>query len=202
MSRGRLSRAGRQAKLHKRAFMRYRFIPQGTRLKTRMHRSAPKLMSWCVVAAIAIAAFSPRAEAQSQRIENAVAIFSALDKVTATIEKLEVPIGETVTFAALKVTPRVCLTSPATEQPKTTTFVQVDETQLDGSENRIFSGWMFAESPGLNAVEHPVFDVWLTGCKGPATRSAGNQVSAGQDASAGEAPRARQPRPRRRRIRR
>ena len=167
-----------------------------------MHRFSPKLATWLVIIAIANVVSIPRAEAQSQRVENAVAIFSALDKVTATIEKLEVPIGETVTFAALKVTPRVCLTSPATEQPKTTTFVQVDETQLDGSENRIFSGWMFAESPGLNAVEHPVFDVWLTGCKGPATRSAGNQANAGQEASSGEAPRVREPRPRRRRIRR
>ncbi len=140
------------------------------------------------------------ASAQSQRIENAVAVFSALDKVTATIEKLEVPIGETTTFAALKVTPRVCLTSPATEQPKTTTFVQVDETQLDGSETRVFSGWMFAQSPGLNAVEHPVFDVWLTGCKGPAGRDVGSQVNAGE--VAGETAPASAPRQRRRRIRR
>lgn len=140
------------------------------------------------------------AAAQNQRIENAVAVFSALDKVTATIEKLEIPIGETMQFAALKVTPRVCLSSPPTEQPKTTTFVQVDETQLDGSENRIFSGWMFAESPGLNAVEHPVFDVWLTGCKGPATRSATNRAEGQENAeNAGER---RAPPPRRRRIRR
>lgn len=152
------------------------------------------VLTWCCVA------FSAMAAAQSQRIENAVAVFSALDKVTATIEKLEIPIGETMTFAALKVTPRVCLTSPATDQPKTTTFVQVDETQLDGSEARIFSGWMFAQSPGLNAVEHPVFDVWLTGCKGPANATVGNQVDAG--AAAGEAAPTPAPRPRRRRIRR
>lgn len=144
--------------------------------------------------------FSPLpGHAQGQRIENAVAVFSALDKVTATIEKLEIPIGETTAFAGLRVTPRVCLTSPPTEQPKTTTFVQVDETQLDGSETRLFSGWMFAESPGLNAVEHPVFDVWLTGCKGPATRAAGNQVDA--DSATGQGER-RDPQPRRRRIRR
>jgi hypothetical protein len=47
-------------------------------------------------------------------------------------------------------------------------FVQVDSAQPDGSKKRIFSGWMFAESPGLNAVEHPVYDVWLTGCFDPA----------------------------------
>ena len=164
-------------------------------------RSAHACVAAVAALAIALFAVPTNAGAQTRRIENAVAVFSALDKVTATIEKLEVPIGETTTFAALKVTPRVCLTSPATDQPKTTTFVQVDETQLDGSETRIFSGWMFAESPGLNAVEHPVFDVWLTGCKGPAGEApVGSQVDAG--AAAGEQPVTREPRPRRRRIRR
>jgi hypothetical protein len=110
--------------------------------------------------------------AAAERIENAVAVFSALDKVTATIKKLEVPLNETVEFGALKVTPRICYSRPPTEQPKTTTFVEVDEVGLDGQSRRLFTGWMFAESPGLNAVEHPVFDVWLTGCAKPKTQVA------------------------------
>ena len=105
--------------------------------------------------------------AAAQRIENSVAVFAALDKVTAKISRLEVPLNETRTFGALKVTARACYTRAPTEPPKTTTFVEVDETQLDGKEKRIFSGWMFADSPGLNAVEHPVFDVWLTDCAQP-----------------------------------
>ncbi len=105
--------------------------------------------------------------AVAQRIENSVAIFAALDKVTAKISKLEVPLNQTATFGALKVTPRACYSRAPTEPPKTTTFVEVEETQLDGKEKRIFSGWMFADSPGLNAVEHPVFDVWLTDCAQP-----------------------------------
>ncbi len=105
--------------------------------------------------------------ALAERIDNQVAIFSALDKVTATIKKLEVPLGQTVEFGSLKVTPRVCYTRSPTEPPKTTTFVEVEETGLDGKQTKIFSGWMFAESPGLNAVEHPVFDVWLTSCGKP-----------------------------------
>jgi len=103
----------------------------------------------------------------AQRIENSVAVFAALDKVTAKISKLEVPLNQTATFGALKVTPRVCYTRAPTEPPKTTTFVEVDEKLLDGKEKRIFTGWMFADSPGLNAVEHPVFDVWLTDCAQP-----------------------------------
>ncbi len=174
-------------------------VIRGLKLKITRHH-AGKCIALGFFAAVCGVVGASVAHAQSQRIENAVAVFSALDKVTATIEKLEVPIGETTAFAALKVTPRVCLTSPATDQPKTTSFVQVEETQLDGSESRIFSGWMFAESPGLNAVEHPVFDVWLTGCKGPASRGVGSQVNAGD--VAGEAAPARTPRQRRRRIRR
>ena len=105
--------------------------------------------------------------AQAQRIENKIAVFAALDKVTARISKLEAPLGETVKFGSLKLTPKVCYSRPATEQPKTSTFVEVDETMLSGQEKRLFAGWMFAESPGLHAVEHPVFDIWLTECKQP-----------------------------------
>jgi hypothetical protein len=115
------------------------------------------------VAAMLLAA----APVAAQRIENQVAVFAALDKVTAKISRLEVPLNQTATFGALKVTPRVCFTRAPTEPPKTTTFVEVDETQLDGKDKRIFTGWMFADSPGLNAVEHPVFDVWLTDCAQP-----------------------------------
>lgn len=113
---------------------------------------------------LALAAAGP---ANAQRIENQVAVFAALDKVTARISKLEVKLGETVKFGALKLTPRNCFSRPATEQPKTTTFVEVNEIELDGSEKPLFKGWMFAESPGLNAVEHPVYDVWLTECGQP-----------------------------------
>lgn len=105
--------------------------------------------------------------AAAQRVENSVAIFAALDKVTAKISRLEVPLNQTANFGSLRVTPRACFTRPPTEQPKTTTFVEIDETMLDGKEKRIFTGWMFADSPALNAVEHPVFDVWLTSCSFP-----------------------------------
>jgi hypothetical protein len=117
-----------------------------------------------VAAALAVISATPAA---AQRIENSVAVFAALDKVTAKISRLEVPLNQTATFGALKVTPRACYSRAPTEPPRTTTFVEVEEMQLDGKEKRIFSGWMFADSPGLNAVEHPVFDVWLTDCAQP-----------------------------------
>ena len=127
----------------------------------RLRHHALALLAFIVVSACVMQ------PATAQRIENKVAVFAALDKVTAKIWKLEVPLGQTVRFGALNVTPRVCFTRPPTEPPKTSTFVEVDEIQLDNSTKRLFSGWMFAESPGLNAVEHPVFDLWLTDCAMP-----------------------------------
>ena len=105
--------------------------------------------------------------AHASTIKNPIAVFAALDKVTGRISHLEVPIDETVEFGALNDTPRVCDSRPPTETPHTAAFVEVDEIKLTGEEQRIFTGWMFAESPGLHAVEHPVFDVWLTSCKTP-----------------------------------
>ncbi len=125
----------------------------------------PRYRMVAVIAALAIGAVWV-ASASAERIPNKIAIFAALDKVTARISKLEVPLDQTVQFGALKLTARSCFTRPPTEAPKTTAFVEVQEIKLDGTEQQIFNGWMFAQSPGLHAVEHPVFDVWLTDCQG------------------------------------
>jgi hypothetical protein len=93
------------------------------------------------------------------------ATFSGLDKITGRIISFDVAINETVQFGALQVTPRVCYARPQTIAPLTTGFVEVDEITLDNKIRRIFTGWMFADSPGLHAVEHAVYDVWLTDCK-------------------------------------
>ena len=111
------------------------------------------------------AAQTPEAPAKSDRITNPVAEFAGIDKITGRIITFDVYIDETVQFGALQVTPRICYSRPETEEPKTDSFVEVDEITLDRKIRRIFTGWMFAESPGLNAVEHAVYDVWLKGCK-------------------------------------
>ncbi len=112
--------------------------------------------------AAAIVALSP---ANAARIENPVAVFSGIDKITGRITTFDVYVGETVQFGALQVTPRVCYSRDETEAPKTTTFVEVDEITLDRKIRRLFTGWMFADSPGLHAVDHAVYDVWLKECK-------------------------------------
>ena len=100
-----------------------------------------------------------------KRVSNPVAEFTGVDKITGRIITFDVYVNETVQFGALQVTPRVCYSRPDAEAPKTDSFVEVDEITLDRKIRRIFTGYMFAESPGLNAVEHPVYDVWLKGCK-------------------------------------
>jgi hypothetical protein len=102
------------------------------------------------------------------KIVNPTAVFSGLDKITGRITTFDAAIGETVQFGALQVTSRACYTRPPTETPLTDGFVEVDEVTLQGEVRRIFTGWMFAASPGLHAVEHPIYDVWLTDCKGGA----------------------------------
>jgi hypothetical protein len=134
--------------------------------------------------------------ASAQRFENQVAVFAALDKVTARISRLEVPLNQTQEFGSLKVTPRVCYSRPPDEPPKTSTFVEVEETMLDGKNNRIFSGWMFAESPGLNAIEHPIFDVWLTGCEQPTKPAPAGRGTAARSGDPAEAPTTRRRPPR------
>ena len=109
--------------------------------------------------------FSSSSSGIAARIDNRVAVFTGIDKISGVTHTFDVYINETVKFGQLEITPRVCFSRPATEEPKTTSFLEVDEITLDRRIRRIFTGWMFAESPGLNAVEHPVNDVWLVACK-------------------------------------
>jgi hypothetical protein len=115
----------------------------------------------------AFVAISPAA---ADKYRNPTAIFAGLDKITGRIISFEVAINETVQFGGLQLTPKVCYSRPVTERPQTTVFVEVDEITLANETKRLFAGWMFAASPGLSAIEHPVYDLWLTACKGATER--------------------------------
>jgi hypothetical protein len=106
-------------------------------------------------------------EPPATKITNKKASFSGLDKITGRIINFDEDIGETVQFGALRVKTAACYTRPSTEAANTDAFVEVDEITLQGEVKRIFSGWMYAASPGLHGVEHPVYDIWLTDCKVP-----------------------------------
>lgn len=121
-----------------------------------------KLVLGALIAAMPVLAAET---AKAARISNPVAVFAGIDKITGRITTFDVYVNETVQYGALQVTPKVCYSRDETEAQKIDGFIEVDEITLDRKIRRIFSGWMFADSPGLNAVEHPIYDVWLTGCK-------------------------------------
>ncbi|TPN21548.1 DUF2155 domain-containing protein [Mesorhizobium sp. B2-3-3] len=153
-------------------------------------------------APVAPAAPAPAPPAGSDRITNPVAEFAGIDKITGRIITFDVYINETVQFGALQVTPRVCYSRPQNEEPKTDSFVEVDEITLDRKIRRIFTGWMFAESPGLNAVEHAVYDVWLKECKQKsdvpapdATKADATKADASKPAAAKPKPASAKPKP-------
>ena len=115
----------------------------------------------------ALALLAGAAPAAADRVSNPIAVFAGLDKITGLTTTFETKIGEEKRFGGLIVKADACYTRDITEEPKTTSFVEVDELESDDTRKKIFSGWMFAESPGLSAVEHPIYDVWLTGCRDP-----------------------------------
>lgn len=92
-------------------------------------------------------------------------ILQGLDKVTARISTIEVPLDTLVRFGTLQIRVRSCYKTPPTEPPESTAFLEIDETAGGaGKATRIFSGWMFASSPAVSALEHPVYDVWVVEC--------------------------------------
>ena len=117
-----------------------------------------------LLSGVLVLAVSP---AHAERVSNPIAVFAGLDKITGITTTFEIPINEERRFGGLVVKPHACMSSPITEEAKTTSFVTVDQVESDSTRKTIFSGWMFAESPGLNAVEHAIYDVWLTGCRDP-----------------------------------
>lgn len=118
-----------------------------------------------LVPMLGLASFALAVPVAAQPIANPVASFAGLDKITGRITRFDVYIDETVLFGALEITPRACYTRGAKEAQRTSAFLEVDQRSLTGVSKRIFSGWMFADSPALNAVDHAIYDVWLEDCK-------------------------------------
>jgi hypothetical protein len=92
-------------------------------------------------------------------------ILRGLDKITARATTVYAPVGVPVKYATLTITARYCYSTPITETPETTAFLQIVDHRPDEAERKIFSGWMLASSPSLNGMEHPLYDVWVISCK-------------------------------------
>ena len=138
-------------------------VLRGSAASYRSRRTSVAATKTAAATILALAGLA--APAHAEKLANPVAVFAGLDKITGRIISFDVYIDETVQFGALQVTPRVCFTRPPTEPPQTDAFVEVDEITLARKVKRIFTGWMFSASPGLHAVDHAVYDVWLTDCK-------------------------------------
>ncbi len=125
-------------------------------MKTLIRTSLPTLALWL--------AFAGPAPAMAEPYE--IAVLQGLDKVTARVSSIEVALGETVRFGTLEIIARHCDKRPPEETPEAAAFVDIWEVQPGEAAKSIFRGWMFASSPALHALEHPVYDVWMLDCKG------------------------------------
>ena len=94
-----------------------------------------------------------------------VAVLQGLDKITARISTIAAPIDSVVTFGSLQIQARACHKRPPEEPPESAAFLEIVDNRPDSEPVRIFSGWMFASSPALSALEHPVYDVWVLDCR-------------------------------------
>ena len=95
-----------------------------------------------------------------------VALLQGLDKITARVSKFEAPVGAPVRFGTLSIRVRDCEKNPPEEAPESAAFIEVDEMRPgDDKARRLFSGWMFASSPALSALQNPVYDVNVLGCR-------------------------------------
>jgi len=108
-------------------------------------------------------ALPARAEFQPQEI----AILQGLDKITARVTEFQVPVGQRARFGALMIHVQACFATPPTEPPESAAFVKIDELKSGGRQRKMLSGWIYASSPAIHALEHPVYDVWVKECVSP-----------------------------------
>ncbi len=128
---------------------------------------APAARSWLrggaiLAAAVVVVTVLGASSAGAEKI----AVLRGLDKITARVTTFEVPVGQTARFGTLRITLDACSKRPPEEPPETTAFLEIDEARPgEARTTRLFAGWMFASSPALSALEHPVYDVWVIDCK-------------------------------------
>ena len=98
---------------------------------------------------------------------NNIVVLQGLDKVTARVHAFQAPLGSVVRFGTLEIIAHQCDKRPPEETPESAAFLDVSEVRQGEPTQSLFRGWMFASSPALSALEHPVYDVWVLDCLGP-----------------------------------
>jgi len=133
---------------------------------------------WNLCAALIACAslFAPNTVHARASIDTSVAQLQSIDKVTARTLTFEVNVGSTVKFGSLYIKLQACRKAPDIEEPESAAFMQIWEVSGEDTDREkadwVYSGWMFASSPGLAAMDHPIYDVWVLGCKDKQTPAA------------------------------
>ena len=117
--------------------------------------------------------------AAARAAERELAVLQALDKVVARTSRLEAPLDLPVRFGTLRIVVRACHAAPPEEPPENAAFLEIDEVYRDERAVRLYTGWMFSSTPGLAALEHPVYDIWVLAC---------TEAAAAEDTAASEKP--------------
>ena len=94
-----------------------------------------------------------------------MAVLQGLDKITGHVRTIQATIDRPVRFGTLDILVRTCRKRPPEEPPESAAYLQITETKPGEAPKSLFSGWMFASSPAVSALEHPVYDVWVLDCK-------------------------------------
>jgi len=120
--------------------------------------SFPALLGVLLGALLGASLFARPANAQ-------IAVLQGLDKVTARISTLDAPLDRTIRFGTLSIVARHCSKTPPEELPEVKIYLEIQESRPGEVPIPLFRGWMFASSPAVSALEHPVYDVWAIDCR-------------------------------------
>ena len=130
-----------------------------------MRRLRQNKRATVLVVAFAMIAATDVGYVKAIEIPTDTAVLGWLDKVTGRVNTLEAWVGDTIRIGTLSINVQTCMTRPPEETPEKGAFIKIWESRPGESSNEVFSGWMFASSPALSAMDHPVYDVWVLGCK-------------------------------------
>jgi hypothetical protein len=147
----------------------------------KQRRAAPAPWSWAATL-IGLGLALGAGPAASQEAGRLGAILQGLDKTTARVSTIEAPLDRPVSFGTLQIVARACHKKPPTETPESAAFLEIVDIRPDSPAIPVFTGWMFASSPAVSAMEHPVYDVWVIDCRTIAPPQAGPEAGAGDGA--------------------
>jgi hypothetical protein len=141
---------------------------------------AEATFAFCAAAALMLVGTGTAAANPAENV-----VLRAMDKITARVSTVTVPVGDTIAFGSLQITARACDKRPPEETPESAAYLEVIEEKPGEAPQPRFNGWMFASSPALSALEHPVYDIWVLDCTNTAAAPTGDAAPMGDEAQPG-----------------